>query len=526
MRRPLPLLALLPLALVACTQELTCPAGESPCGGACVALGSDPANCGACGVACGALALCAAGSCECAPGATSCGAACVDLKSSPANCGACGAACGGATPACATTTGTACVAACPAGLDDCSGACVDLQADRLHCGGCGISCAAGQACRDGACRSDVQVACGATGQIFPVTADLSPAGGARAVSDGLTALALLDGVIYSASGYPAASVDLTSLDPRAVLPVSHVALGGSDLQGIDIHDNVVFVANAGVGTLVVLALDGTLLDEIPMGAQQAGPNPRGLAFVGSTAFVALGGSDDTSGQALAVVDLAGLQACAAEAAPAACGAGGACPSGRHCVDGACRLPCGRVDRTIDLKVPGAFTAPGAPFPSRALAVGSKVYVTLGNLKYADFGGGFAGWFEPAGSGRLAVVDTARGDSVGVVDLGASCGNPGGLALAGQTLWVACGSLSFPDAWPARLLPVSLAAAPAPGAALDPSPLVPNGVVICGGVGYVPDMNSGKVRTFDPASGAFGSPVDLCPNGPFGFSYVADVACTP
>jgi hypothetical protein len=92
--------------------------------------------------------------------------------------------------------------------------------------------------------------------------------------------------------------------------------------------------------------------------------------------------------------------------------------------------------------------------------------------------------------------------------------------------VACGSLSFSAAWPARLQPVSILGAPAPGAPLDPSPVLPNGVVICGGVGYVPDMNSGQVRTFDPASGALGAPVEVCPNGPFGFSYVADVACAP
>jgi hypothetical protein len=528
MRRLAPFLALLPLVLLACKKELACPAGQSACGDACVALASDAANCGACGNACGTLEVCSAGACGCTQGTTACGGACTDLRSDPSHCGACDTSCGGGTPYCATTAATACLDACPAGLTACGLACVDQQADRLHCGACGVACAEGQTCRGGACHSDVHVACGATAEIYPVTTALAPAGDPRLVSDGLTALTLLDGVLYSASGYPAAAVDLTPLDADVTLPVAHVGLGGSDLQGIAVHDNVVFVTNAGVGTLVILGLDGTTLDEIPVGAQQTGPNPRGLAFVGQRAYVALGGSDDTSGQALAVVDLAGLQACAAEAAPVACGAGGACASGRHCVDDRCRLPCGRFERTIDLKVAGAYDAPGAPFPSRALAVGSKVYVTLGNLKFADFGGGFAGWFQPAGSGRLAVVDTARADAVSVVDLGASCGNPGGMALSGSTLWVACGSLSFAADWPARLLPVSLATAPAPGAPIDPSPVIPNGVVICGGVGYVPDMSSGLVRTFDPATGAFGEPVEVCPlsGGPFPFAYVADVACTP
>jgi hypothetical protein len=209
------------------------------------------------------------------------------------------------------------------------------------------------------------------------------------VAPGPTALASLDGVVYSASGYPAATVDVLARDLRITDPLHRAALGGSDLQGIAVHGGAVFVANSGVGTVAILSLDGHVLDEVAMPDQQAGPNPRSLAFVGDAAYVALGGSSDASGQAVAVLDLSPLAACLADAAPPACGPAGACAVDRRCVDGACRLPCGRFNRTIDLKVPGAFTAPGAPFPSRALAVGSKVYVTLGNLMYADFGGGFA-----------------------------------------------------------------------------------------------------------------------------------------
>ncbi|MBK9516652.1 MAG: hypothetical protein IPO09_04705 [Anaeromyxobacter sp.] len=424
---------------------------------------------------------------------------------------------------------------CPAGRVDCGGACTALETDAAHCGACGAPCATGQFCSAGAClagapdAAGVQVACGATDEVIPRTATLGPAGPSRGVSPGPTALATLGGVVVSASGYPAATVDYLSADLRVTAPVHRVPLAGSDLQGVAVHQGAVFVANSGVGTLVVLSPGGAVLDEIPVGDTQTGPNPRGLAFVGSSAYVALGGSNDLSGQAVAVVDLAGLPACLAETAPPACGAGGGCASGRHCVDGACRLPCGALARTIDLKaVPGAADAPGAPFPSRALAVGSTVYVTLGNLKFADFGGGFDGWFEPAGSGRLAVIDTAAGDAVSVLDLGASCGNPGGLAVAGERLFVACGSLSFAAAWPPRLQPVSLAGAPALEPALDPSPVVPNGVVICGGVGYVPDMATGAVRRFDVGTGAFEPPVEVCPlsGGQFPFAYVSDLVCAP
>lgn len=528
MRRLALFLALLPAVLVACKKDLTCPQGQVACAGACVDLASDAANCGACGTACAPTAACLAGSCAtCAADTTSCGDACAVLTTDPDHCGGCDVACGPAQ-VCSTAGGvTACKATCDAGLTACGRACADLDADRLHCGACGAACAAGQTCSAGQCVAGVQVACGATDEVVPLTATLGTAGPARAVSPGPSALAALDGLVYSASGYPAATVDYLARDLRVTAPLHSVPLAGSDLQGITAHGGALLVANSGVGTVVVLSPDGVVLDEVPMPGQQSGPNPRSVAVAGTDAYVALGGSDDASGQAVAVLDLSGLPACLAETAPPACGAGGACAAGRHCVDGACRLRCAELARTIDLSaVAGAADAPGAPFPSRALAIGDKVYVTLGNLKFADFGGGFAGWFEPAGSGRLAVIDRSAGEAVSVVDLGASCGNPGGLAVAGDTLWVACGSLSFSAAWPARLLPVSVAAAPSVGAALDPSPVIPNGVVICGGVGYVPDMASGLVRTFDPASGAFAPPVTACPVGPFGFAYVSDVACTP
>jgi hypothetical protein len=534
------LLALLLLTPSACSKELTCPRGQVACQGACVPLLSDAANCGACGHACGARSVCSAGACLCAPGSTACGAACVDLTSDPAHCGACDAACGAAAPFCAlrgdlAPPAPACGAGCaslPVPLGACGHACVDLQRDPYHCGDCGASCAPGQACRQGACHSDLQVACGATSQIVPLDADLSPAGGARAVTAGLTTLAVGDGVIYAGSGYPSAAVDLVPLDARAVVPVTSVPLAGTDLEGIAIHHNVVFVSNASVDTLVILSPLGAKLDEIPLGDQQAGPNPRGLAFVGTRAFVALGGSDASSGQAVAVVDLSGLAACAAtgDAAPA-CGGGGSCPSGRHCIDQVCRLPCGRYDRSIDLKaVPGAFDPPGAPFPSRAVAVGDRVYLSLGNLAYADLGGGFAGWFKPAGHGRLAVIDTAHDDAVSVIDLGAECGNPGGLAVDGATLWVACGSLSFGGEWPGRVVPVDLrtgtAPRPTPPLAVATGAIVPAGVVVCGGSGYVPDMASGQVLRFDSLTGVAGTPVAVCPDGPYGFAWVSDLACAP
>lgn len=169
----------------------TCPADVS----------SDPANCGGCGIACPANALCQAGQCYCnqgytvqnnqcvpAPAGTSSGNGCpsgmspcpdgncYELDSSPANCGMCGNVCPSGLSCVASTctntaitettapvTTTAAVAttttAAPIGtvsglhtfgpvtkscflfgLTDCSGSCVNTTSDGSNCGSCGTKC--------------------------------------------------------------------------------------------------------------------------------------------------------------------------------------------------------------------------------------------------------------------------------------------------------------------------------------------------------------------------------------------------
>ena len=46
-------------------RSLTCPTGQTACGGACFDLTSDPLHCGACNVTCNAGASCTGGSCAC-----------------------------------------------------------------------------------------------------------------------------------------------------------------------------------------------------------------------------------------------------------------------------------------------------------------------------------------------------------------------------------------------------------------------------------------------------------------------------
>ncbi len=76
------------------SDESTCEAGLLDCGTLCVDPMTDPANCGACGVACSEAngESCVEGACACIA-STRCGDVCADLGTDPANCGECGVAC-------------------------------------------------------------------------------------------------------------------------------------------------------------------------------------------------------------------------------------------------------------------------------------------------------------------------------------------------------------------------------------------------------------------------------------------------
>jgi len=123
--------------------------GCEKCGGTdCVALASDPKNCGACGSACPSGVACENGACVCASGAMVCAGACIDVSGDPNNCGKCGNTC---------SAGNACVSGqckCAGALQACSGACVDLVSDGSNCGKCGNACGAGQVCLAGQCSSN------------------------------------------------------------------------------------------------------------------------------------------------------------------------------------------------------------------------------------------------------------------------------------------------------------------------------------------------------------------------------------
>ncbi len=57
------------LALQSCDTSVSlcrqCASGEQPCGGVCVNIETDSANCGDCGITCAATAVCSTGQCLC-----------------------------------------------------------------------------------------------------------------------------------------------------------------------------------------------------------------------------------------------------------------------------------------------------------------------------------------------------------------------------------------------------------------------------------------------------------------------------
>lgn len=481
--------------LAACATETTCPAGESACGGQCVPLATDPLNCGACGNACGPGGVCSASACDCGPGTTRCGTTCAALSSDPAHCGACETACSAATPYCAASGATgACAAACPASLTACGHACVDEATDRYHCGACNRACQAGEACDAGACRL-VQVACFASDDVRSVAPDLASSGAVKAAGDGPIALTALGGDVWAAASLSGSLIRIPLLQDGASV---EYALHGSDFEAVAAFGGRLYLTNSAAGSVVVAdPASGQPLDEITFPGQ-VNPYPRAIAFAGGRAYVALYGKDAASGgQAVAVLDLA---------APGACGASGP--------------RCATVARTLDL-LPGA-DAPGLPFPGHAVAIGSKVYLTLSNLKRDEAAGSptFGFYVLPAGHGKLAVVDAAADDAVTFHDLGAGCGNPGSLAPLGSRLWISCAAFGA-----AGLLPVDLSAgAPAVGAVVATGLGAPGNVAFCAGMGFVTDQYSGDLLRFDPAGAAAPVQQTICPNGPQGWAWASDVLC--
>ena len=120
-----------------------CPTGTACCNRGtsaafCTDIFTDAKNCGDCGHACPANALCDNAKCVCLSDTVPCGDQCIDPQTDDTHCGGCpGVACG-------------------PGWECCGGQCIDPQTSNIHCGGCpGVNCAfTKQVCCNGTCVDD------------------------------------------------------------------------------------------------------------------------------------------------------------------------------------------------------------------------------------------------------------------------------------------------------------------------------------------------------------------------------------
>lgn len=423
----------LALTLSGCTEERTCASDQALCGPTCSTLATDPANCGACGRACGEGQVCTAGDC---------------------------------------VFGTA-----------------------QNCGALGRTCGSGERCLSGDCVADLYLACFDTDEVREATSGLAAAGVPFATAAGPIALAWLGDRLYVADSING-TVDALRFDPPAVRSAGTItipAVGFSDLEFLTAANGLLYVSNAAANVLDVLDPVGMrIADEIPLGP---GANPAGILVASaSKAYVALNGLSE-----VAVVDVSASGTCASP-------------------------PCGSIAKHIS--IPADLASPsGSPLPARLALSGGKLYITLWNLKVD---------FTPAGSGRLAVIDTATDTLVTAVgshpvDLGAACLNPGDIAALGQVLYVTCGFAPF-DApasiTGAAIVPVDVSSgAPVVGTALPLASSNAGAIAFCGGAGYVGDRASGSVLKYDPGSSSIVSTQALCPApGTGGTPFVAAVAC--
>lgn len=377
-------------ALAACSKETVCASDQAVCGGACVSLASDPANCGACGNGCGAGQSCSASAC---------------------------------------VYGTA-----------------------QNCGALGRTCATGERCVSGDCVADLYLACFDTDEVREATVALAAAGaGPVATGQGPIAMAWLGDSLFVADSLDN-TVEELRFDPPGVRVASTITIAtqglyGPDLEYVAAGNGLLYASNAAANVLDVLdPVAGKVVDEIPLGG---GALPAGIFLAGTKAYVALNGTS-----AVAVVDLSASATCTAPpcgtvskrivlpADPLASASGQPMPSRFAAVGGTLYVtlwnlkadytPAGdgllaAIDLSTDSLVTSSGFYPvdlgsGCQNPADVAAYGQVLYVTCGFFPYASPG-------TITGAG-IVPVDVSSGTPVVGTQLVLTAHAPGPLVFCG------------------------------------------------------------------------------------------------
>ncbi|HZI13294.1 MAG TPA: MXAN_6577-like cysteine-rich protein [Myxococcus sp.] len=507
------LLGALSLMLTGCPDEgVVCTSGLSVCGEACVDLGGDTANCGACGEACGAGQVCQAGTCACGPGTESCAGACVATQTDPAHCGACGSPCA-AGRVCEAGT---CREGCSAGTVRCGDSCVDARTDARHCGGCGTVCPDVQTCYAGRCAYDVVTACYTNGQLVGIQAGTDGLGPRRQSGSGVQSLAAWEGFVLAADATASRLFQVAGGDLGTVVEEDSLGSVASSPNDVLVDPPYVYVVDSVNSTLQVLVREGPAqgaglglrtVAQLNLGRNTS---PQAIARFGSTLYIPLFGTAGSSfqeGNAVARVDVSN-------------------PAQPRRVD---TLPL----TGLDLKSFDGGTV--LPLPYSVTATDAGVYVALTNLNpYNNY--------LPNGPGMLARIEPSDG-GVSAIDLGAeACLNAGYVEAVGGQLVVAClgearldrANGSRADSVRASGLVLVKDDVPVASYALSPGCVpgsegcrlaVAGRFAVAGGAVYLGDTNAGRVFVVEVRDGqlverrghstpqALGPPLEACPVDP-------------